>query len=299
MEQPFRCGYAAIVGRPNVGKSTLLNRLLGQKVSITSPKPQTTRYRILGIKTLPTGQIIYVDTPGLHRGGKYAMNRYMNRVAAGALTDVDVVIFMVEGLAWKDEDEYVLERLLTGNHPVILALNKVDRIRDKRELLPYLDALSKKADFKHILPISAVRGDNLIALETRVLELLPQGPPLFPEDQVTDRTERFLAAELIREKLMRNLEEELPYATTVEIERFAEEDQLLHIGAIVWVERPGQKAIVIGKQGAMLKTVGSQAREEMEQLLGKKVFLELWVRVREGWSDDERALKSLGYDERL
>jgi small GTP-binding protein len=180
MDEPFRSGYVAIGGRPNVGKSTLLNRLIGQKVSITSPRPQTTRHRILGIKTLPRGQILYIATPGLHQGGKYAINRYMNRVAAAALEDVDAVIFMVEGLLWKAEDEHVLERLETVKRPVILAVNKVDRIRDKRDLLPHLDELSKKADFEHIIPISAVRGDNLVALENRVLELLPEGPPLFP-----------------------------------------------------------------------------------------------------------------------
>lgn len=301
--EPYRCGYVAIVGRSNVGKSTLLNRLLGQKISITSPKPQTTRHRILGIKTLVTktgaGQILYVDTPGLHLGDRHAMNRYMNRVTSQVLADVDAVILMSEGVRWTSEDQQVLEKVQQSGRPAILAINKVDKLDDKRALLPHIEAIAHKADFRHIVPISAQYGDNVSDLESCVLELLPQSSPLFPEDQVTDRSERFLAAELVREKLMLHLQQEIPYATTVEIEAFSEEPSLNRVSAVIWVERQGQKAIVIGKHGAQLKTVGREAREDMEKMFGKKVFLQLWVKVREGWSDDERALQSLGYDSEI
>jgi GTPase len=297
MIESLRAGYAAIIGRPNVGKSTLLNRLLGQKISITSPKPQTTRHRILGIKTSAGGQILFVDTPGLHQNVKHAMNRYMNRVISSALEDIDVVLLVADARRWTAADERVLERVQATRHPIVLALNKVDQLPDKRALLPLMDELSRKGAFQHIVPLSALQGDNIDALERAVLELLPHSEPFFPPDQITDRSERFLAAELLREKLMRNLGEEIPYTLTVEIEQFAEEDALLRIAAVIWVERRGQKAIVIGKHGAMLKLAGQQAREEMEKLFQRKVFLQLWVKVREGWSDDERALRSLGYDE--
>jgi GTP-binding protein Era len=293
----LRSGYVAIVGRPNVGKSTLLNRILGQKIAITSPKPQTTRHRILGIKTTPTAQTIYLDTPGLHLGGKRAMNRYLNRTAAGAIGDVDVVVFMVEGLRWTEEDEAVLERLREARQPVVLVVNKVDRLRDKTALLPHLQGLAERMAFAHIVPLSARKGSNLARLEQCLVELLPSVGHFFPEDQITDRSERFLAAELVREKLMLVLQQELPYALTVEIERFEEApDGRRRIGAIIWVERPGQKRIVIGKDGAVLKEVGRRARLDMERLFDARVFLELWVKVKEGWSDDDRALRSLGYD---
>jgi GTP-binding protein Era len=293
----LRSGYVAIVGRPNVGKSTLLNRVLGQKIAIITPKPQTTRHRILGIKTTAATQVVYVDTPGLHLRGERAMNRYLNRTAAAAIADVDVVVFMVDGVRWTDEDAAVLERLRQAGHPVILAVNKIDRMRDKNALLPHLQALAGRFDFAHIVPISAQTGENLAELERCVGELLPNTGYLFPEDQITDRSERFLAAELIREKLMLVLEQELPYALTVEIEQFKEEpDGRRHIAAVIWVERPSQKRIVIGKGGAVLKEVGRRARLEMQEAFDGPVFLELWVKVKEGWSDSERALRSLGYE---
>lgn len=297
MTDVFRSGYVALVGRPNVGKSTLLNRILGQKVSITSRRPQTTRHRILGIKTGAQIQAVYVDTPGLHRGGKRAMNRYMNRAATDALQDVDVVVFVVEGTRWTDEDELVLEKLRQVTCPVILAINKIDRVVDKKALLPYLQQVSRHMDFTQIIPLSAKQGSQVGELEQAVEALLPESTPFYPEDQVTDRSMRFMAAELVREKLFRKLGQELPYGITVEIEQFKEEDGLFRINALIWVERDSQKAIVIGKQGAMLREVGRESRIDMEEAFGQKVFLELWVKVKEGWADDERALRSLGYDD--
>jgi len=294
-QSPARAGYVALLGRPNVGKSTLLNRLIGQKLSITAPKPQTTRHVILGIKTLSEAQIVYVDTPGLHRQARRAMNRYLNRAAASVLAYVDVVIFLIEALRWTEEDQDVLTRLAEFAGPVILAVNKVDRIGDKSRLLPFLAARARERDFTAVVPLAGLTGDNVAALEQLISGLLPVGDFLFPEDQITTASERFLAAELIREKLTRLLREELPYALTVEIERFIEEGRLLRIGAIIWVERETQKGIVIGQNGATLREVGRQSRQAMEQLFDRKVFLETWVKVREGWSDDEQALRSLGY----
>jgi GTP-binding protein Era len=291
----YRCGYIALVGRPNVGKSTLLNRLLGQKISITSKRPQTTRHRILGIKTGETAQFIYVDTPGLHRYSGRAMNRQMNRAASQALRDVDVVVFIVEGLRWTADDELVLKELERVRCPVVLAVNKVDLISDKSALLPALQALSEKRPFDQIIPLSAVRGDNIEQLEACVEALLPESAPFYPGDQVTDRSERFLVAERVREKLFRKLGKELPYGLTVEVEDFRREAHIVHIHALIWVERQGQKNIVIGRQGRVLKEVGREARLDIEQLLGCKVNLKLWVKVKEGWADDERALRSLGY----
>lgn len=296
VENESRCGYVAIIGRPNVGKSTLLNAILGQKISITSRRPQTTRHRILGIQTIGHSQAVYVDTPGLHLGGKRAMNRYMNRTASSVLGEVDVVVFVVEGLRWTNEDEHVLTLLTAVKVPVILVVNKVDQIADKKALLPHLQVLAAKRDFAAVIPLSAKSKDNVAALEQVVLERLPVSEPFFPEDQITDKSERFLAAELIREKLTRRLGEELPYALTVEIQEFKDEDGLLRISATIWVERPGQKKIVIGKGGTVLKEVGQKARLDMEKLFGHKVFLQLWVKVKEGWADDERALRSLGYE---
>lgn len=294
-DAPHRCGYVALVGRPNVGKSTLLNRMLGQKISITSRKPQTTRHRILGIKTESGVQIIYVDTPGLHRGGKRAINRYLNRAAAEALQDVDVVLFLVDGIRWTDEDDLVLQALERVHCPVLLVLNKLDKLADKQALLPHLEWLADKRDFGALIPISATRGEGVEELEAEVRRLLPEAAPLFPEDQVTDRSLRFMAAEFIREKLFRKLGQELPYGLTVEIERFQEEGRLYRINGLIWVERDSQKPIVIGKGGALLREAGREAREDMERAFGHKVFLELWVKVKEGWADDERALRSLGY----
>jgi len=295
-DQPvYRCGYVAIVGRPNVGKSTLMNRMLGQKISITSPKPQTTRHRILGIKTTPQYQAVFVDTPGLHLGGKKAVNRYMNRAVSTALSDVDLIVFVVDAKRWTDEDENVLARLEGIEIPVVLVVNKIDRVKDKNAILPLLAKLSEKREFDEVVPLTALRGENVPALEEVVAQRLPESSPFFPEEMVTDRTERFLAAELVREKLMRKLGEELPYALTVQIEQFVEEGDLFRIAAVIWVERASQKKIVIGKGGSVLKDIGRQAREEMERLFEAKVFLELWVKVKEGWSDDERSLRSLGY----
>ncbi|QKT02398.1 GTPase Era [Ectothiorhodospiraceae bacterium 2226] len=296
MDDSFRAGLVAIVGRPNVGKSTLLNRILGQKLSITSDRPQTTRHRLLGIHTTATHQAVYVDTPGLHRKAKRAVNRYMNRAAVGALEGVDAVLFVVEAPRWEDEDDLVLERLATVPQPLIVVVNKVDRVKDKAQLLPYLQELAERVpQARHIIPLSAQSGRNVEVLLEEVEALLPVQPPIYPEDQLTDRSERFFASEIIREKLMRQLGQELPYAVTVDVEAFREEKGTLFIRAVVVVERDSQKAIVIGKGGERLKKVGRQAREDMERLFGQKIYLELWVKVREHWADDERALRQLGY----
>jgi len=295
MSNNFRCGYVALVGRPNVGKSTLLNRILGQKISITSRRPQTTRHRVLGIKTQETAQLIYVDTPGIHDYSGRAMNRHMNRTASSALLDVDVVVFLVDGLKWTQDDDLVLEKLASVDCPVILAVNKIDLLANRDELLPRLQDLSGKYTFEQVIPVSATKGDNVTVLESAVEALLPQAPAMFPEDQVTDRSVRFLAAELVREKLFRKLGRELPYGLTVEIESFKSEPGIAHIHALIWVERKSQKKIVIGKQGRLLKEVGIEARKDIEALIEGKVNLKLWVKVKEGWADDERALRSLGY----
>jgi GTPase len=300
IETPFKSGYVAIIGRPNVGKSTLINRVLGQKLCITSRRPQTTRHRILGIKTEEGCQLIYVDTPGLHIDGKRAMNRYLNRAAASSIDDVDVILFVVDGLNWTDEDKHVLERLKSNaTCPVILVLNKVDKLSDKDTLLPHIENIAKEYDFAKVLPISARKGTNVDELEIEIKRFMPEGELIFPEDQFTDRSSRFLAAELVREKLFRHLGQELPYSLTVEIEQYKQEDKLLRIGAIIYVERDGQKSIVIGKKGELLKSIGREARIEMESLFDSKVFLELWVKVRDGWSDNERMLKNLGYNDEL
>jgi GTPase len=296
----FKSGYVAIIGRPNVGKSTLINRVLGQKLCITSRRPQTTRHRILGIKTTDDSQLIYVDTPGLHTESKRAMNRYMNRAAASSIDDVDVILFVIDGLNWTDEDKQVLERLKKNAvAPVILVLNKVDKLADKDLLLPQIETLSKQYDFAKVVPISARKGINVDQLENELKKFVPLGDLIFPEDQFTDRSSRFLAAELVREKLFRQLGQELPYSLTVEIEEFKQENKLYRIGAVIYVERSGQKSIVIGKKGELLKSVGREARIEMESLFDSKVFLQLWVKVRDGWSDNERMLKNLGYNDEL
>jgi GTP-binding protein Era len=297
MEDDKRCGYVALVGRPNVGKSTLLNHILGQKISITSRKPQTTRHRILGIKTEAGTQTIYVDTPGIHSDQPRAINRQMNRTATSVLQDVDVVVLLVDKLRWTAEDELVLSHLAQVRAPVILAINKVDQLDDKAALLPFIEELSARYAFKDIVPISALKGSNLDTLEGLIGKLLPCAEYFFPEDQITDRNLRFIAAELIREKIMRQLGEELPYATAVEIEQFSQQDGIFHIDATILVERAGQKGIVIGKGGERLKKIGSDARQDMEQTFESKVMLNLWVKVRSGWSDDERALQSLGYSD--
>jgi GTPase len=292
----FRCGFVAIVGRPNVGKSTLLNALLARKVSIVSPKPQTTRHRILGIRNSEQSQIIFVDTPGLHSGGKRAMNRHMNRAAVTSLNDADVNLFVIDGPRWIDEDQRILEQLVQRGLPIILAVNKVDKITPRERLLPFIEEVARKAKFVEIVPLSALRRSNLDSLPELISKYLPLSPPHFPLDQVTDRSPEFQASEIIREKLTLRLHQELPYGLTVEIERFVEEDGRLLVNAIIWVERAGQKAIVIGHGGEQLKEVGRSARIEMSELFGRSVHLELWVKVKENWSDSEAALRQLGYE---
>lgn len=291
----FRSGYVALIGRPNVGKSTLMNHLLGQKLSITSRKPQTTRHRILGIKTTETAQFVYVDTPGIHRGDKQALHRYLNRAALSIIQDVNAIVFLVEALKWGEEDQLALEQCEKAACPVILAVNKVDQVKDKDKLLPFLQETSARYAFAAVVPISAKQGTQLEELEKRIAEHLPVSELLYPEDQVTDRSVRFLAAEIIREKLVRLLGDELPYATSVEIEKFEEGAELIKIYAVIWVERDKQKAIVIGKDGAKLKRIGQESRIDLEALLEKKVYLKTWVKVKRGWADDERALQQLGY----
>ncbi|MCR6684952.1 GTPase Era [Pseudoxanthomonas sp.] len=304
MQDSHRCGSVAVVGRPNVGKSTLVNALVGAKVSIVSSRPQTTRHRLLGIATVEGGQLLLVDTPGLHREqGKFkasAMSRVMNRAVRGTVEDVDAAMMVVEAGRWDEEDTLVFRVLHDAGIPVVLVVNKVDRLKDKAALLPFLAQVSEGREFAAIHPVSALKRKGLESLVRDLLRLVPEAPPAYEEDEITDRSQRFLAGELVREQLMRQLGDELPYAATVEIERFAvdtsqRQGPLLRIGAVIWVEREGQKPIVIGKSGARLREIGSKARQQMERLFGNKVFLETWVRVREGWSDDEAALKAFGY----
>ena len=290
-----RCGYIAIVGRPNVGKSTLLNHLLGQKLCITSRKPQTTRHNLLGIKTEGTVQMIFVDTPGIHTNQERAINRVMNRSAASVISDVDVVIFVVDRFDWSDADEYVARHISNSAAPVIVALNKVDMIDDKTELLPHLEFLASKVNASALIPLSALKKTNLNELEEKIKSLIPEQPHIFPEDQITDRSERFLVAEIVREKITRQLGAEVPYQVTVEIERFRVDGKITFIDALILVERDGQKKIIIGAKGERIKKIGEQARADIESLLGCKVMLKTWVKIRSGWSDDERALRSLGY----
>jgi GTP-binding protein Era len=291
-----RCGFAAIVGRPNVGKSTLLNALLGRKISIVSPKPQTTRHRILGILTRPEAQVIFVDTPGLHAGARRAMNRHMNRAALASLQDADVNVFVVEALRWMEEDQRVLDELVKQERPIIVVLNKADKVFPKERLLPFIEELGRRAKFAEIVPLSALKRSNLEQLPTTIAGYLPESPAHFPDDQVTDRSDQFQAAEIVREKLTLRLRQELPYGLTVVLEQFKEEDGRLLINAVIWVERSGQKAIVIGNGGEQLKEVGRAARLEMVELFKRPVHLELWVKVKENWSDNEIALRQLGYE---
>ncbi len=293
----FRAGYVALAGRPNVGKSTLLNRLLGQKLAITSHKPQTTRHSILGINTLPEGQILYLDTPGIHKRGDRALNRYLNRAAAGALSGVDLVAMLVEAGRWTAEDDLVLERVRESRRPALLVVNKIDLVKPRERLLPILDELHKRTGFEEIVPVSARSGENCDELERVILAQLPEGEPFYPEDQLTDRSSRFLAAELIREQLTRRYHKELPYALTVEVEQFSERPHLLRIGAVIWVERPNQKAILLGRGGQAMKETATAARQALEEFFGRKVYLQLWVKVRKSWSSDRESLARLGYVE--
>jgi len=291
----MNCGYVALIGRPNVGKSTLMNHLLGQKISITSRKPQTTRHRILGIKTSKKGQAIYMDTPGMHENKKKALNRYLNQTADTTLFGVDVVVWLIDGLVWQVYDDVILKKLKRTNLPVILVVNKIDRVNDKKAIFSFFVEAKNKYPFKELVPISALKRINLEPLEEAIFSLLPKHDLIYPEEQITDRSTRFLAAEIVREKLTRRLGDELPYSLTVEIERYEEQKTMTKIYATILVERDSQKNIVIGKQGEMLKKIGTDARLDIEKLIDQKVYLQLWVKVKKGWSDNERALKSLGF----
>ncbi|HTV52624.1 MAG TPA: GTPase Era [Steroidobacteraceae bacterium] len=292
----FRSGFAALVGRPNVGKSTLLNALVGEKLSIVTPRPQTTRHRVLGVLTGEDAQIVFVDTPGLHRGGTRALNRAMNRTAAAALADADLDVLVLEALKWTSEDQAVLERIIASGRPTVVAVNKIDRVRPRERLLPYLAELGARHAFAELVPVSATRGESLPGLAAAISRHLPEGPPLFPKEQRTDRDERFRIGEIIREKLTLALQQELPYGIAVEIERAVEEEGQLVVDAAIWVDRPGHKPIVIGAQGERLKQVGRAARLELNRLLGRRLHLTLWVKVREGWADSARALQQLGLE---
>jgi GTP-binding protein Era len=292
-----RCGVIAIVGRPNVGKSTLLNHLLGQKLSITSRKPQTTRNQVLGVRTDGHLQFIFVDTPGLHLGQSKAINQAMNKAASSALNGVDLILFLCDRAKWTEEDEFVMSLIAQQSCPAALVVNKVDLIQDQSTLLPFIEGLSSRFEFDAVLPVSALRSRGLDELVKYLERHVPEGPHLFPEDQITDRSQRFLAAELVREKIIRQLGDELPYAAAVEIESFSEDDRgVLHIHALILVERDGQKKILIGESGDRLKSIGTSARKDMERAFDSKVMLKLWVKVKSGWSDDARALKTLGLD---
>lgn len=298
MSEPrdFRCGYVAIAGRPNVGKSTLLNRILGQKLSITSRRPQTTRWNLLGIKTAPTYQILYVDTPGIQNQKLGALSRYMNREAGGMLASADLILLLIEALHCTRADQHALQTTRGLHAPVLLVINKIDKVKDRAQLLPFLSRLAAEHEFAAIIPVSARRNENLDELEKTIVRLLPERPASFPGDQLTDRSERFLAAELIREKLTRRLGAELPYRLSVTTDRFRETDKVAHVHATIWVETSGQKAMVIGRNGSLLKTVGEQARRDMETMFGRHVNLKTWVKIKRGWTADAKALTLLGYD---
>src|SRR5688572_5400705 len=297
MSDAYRAGTIAVVGRPNTGKSTLINKLVGAKVSIVSPKAQTTRHRLLGIATFEDGQLLLVDTPGIHGRQPRAMNRYMNRAARGAVEGVDAAVILIEAGRWQDDDDLAYAALKDAGVPVVLVINKVDKFPDKTALLPFIGKVSEGRDFAAVHPLSALKGKGTDALARSLIALVPESEPLYAEDEITDRSERFLAGELVREQLMLRLGEELPYAATVEIESFVEDGNLLRIAAVIWVEREGQKPIVIGKGGERLKMISTAARAGMEKLFDRKVFLETWCRVREGWSDDEAALRRFGYSD--
>ncbi len=292
----FRSGFAALVGRPNVGKSTLLNALVGQKLSIVTPRPQTTRHRIVGISHLPNAQIAFVDTPGLHQHGSRALNRAMNRTAATSLNDADLVVLVIDATKWTAEDDLALERVVASGLPAIAAVNKVDQIRPRERLLPYLANLAKRHNFAAIIPVSALKNDNVEDLRKTIAQHLPVAPAMYAEGELTDRSLEFRIAEMIREKLTLELNQEVPYGVAVEVERMAEEDGQLTVDAAIWVDREGQKPIVIGAKGERLKRVGRSARIALNGLLSRRLHLNLWVKVRENWADNARALKQLGLE---
>ena len=295
-EQSFRCGFVAVVGRPNVGKSTLINAVLGQKISIVTPKPQTTRHRILAVDSRQDCQVVFVDTPGIHRNAGKAMNRMMNRTAANALLDADVVLFMTEAYRWTEEDQDVLLRLKSTSAPVIALMNKTDKVHPKEKLLQAMAEMSARYEFADVMPISAKHGDNLDKLNDILPGFLPVSAPLFPADLVTDRSTSFQAAEVIREKLTLNLRQEIPYGLTVQIERYLKDESGIEIHAVIWVERDSQKGIVVGKNGSVLKKVGRAARLELKAQEGVPVHVELWVKVKDNWADSEKDLLRLGYE---
>lgn len=294
-DSPFRCGYIGLCGRPNVGKSTLLNHLIGQKLSITSRRPHTTRWHVLGIHTVDNAQLIFMDMPGLKQQRSNALNRFMHREVADGLLTIDVVVFVIEALRWTEEDEYVLGHIKESDRPVVLVVNKTDRVADKKQLLPFIDSISSKHDFSAVFPMSA-RHDDMQALQQQLVGLIPVQPALFSEDQLSDRNERFFVAEMLREQLVRNLGDELPYRLTVVIEDMKVANNLAHIHALIWVESEGQKAIVIGEGGERLKKIATQARISMEKFLDMRVNLKTWVKVRDSWTDDVKSMREFGYD---
>ena len=295
MSEEFKSGYVSIVGKTNAGKSTLLNNILGQKIAITSRKPQTTRHRFLGIKTEGNHQIIFVDTPGFHSGQKRALNRYMNKIATNAMRGVDIVLYVVDNLNWSEED---LERVQSISHEtsIILVINKTDKLNDKNLLLPFIEERSKDSVFSHIIPISALKSIGVEELVGLVNDKLPLGSHLYPEDQVTNSSEKFLASEVIREKCINKLGDELPYRISVSIERFSELKKIIHIDSVIYVEKQSQKGMLIGQSGSRLKSIGTASRIELEELLDSKIMLKTWVKVKSGWSDNESVLPSMGYD---
>lgn len=292
----YQCGFVAVVGRPNVGKSTLINHYVGRKVSIVTPRPQTTRHRILGVASRPEAQVIFIDTPGMHVGQKKAINRVMNRTAISALAEADAIVWIVEAGQWTEADENALHRLENVSQPVIAVINKTDLLADKAQLLPFIEMLGRQRELHAILPISALKGDQTDALFGVLVDLLPKSPAMFPLDMQTDRSQAFMLAEIVREKLTLRLRQELPYGLTVQIERLKEEDGRLLVNAVIFVERSSQKGIVVGKGGDVLKAVGSAARRDMNRLVDQSVHLELWVKVKENWADSEQDLQRLGFD---
>jgi len=296
MNNSFSSGVVALVGRPNVGKSTLMNRILGQKISIVTHKPQTTRHRIAGIHTTEQGQIVFLDTPGLHSAATTQLNRHMNRVARASLAEADLVVLVVRALQWRDDDEQVLDTIRQSGRPAALVINQVDRVSRRERLLPFIEEVAARHGFAFVVPLSAGTGDNVAALEKELLQALPAGPFLYEADQITDRSERFLVAEMVREQLMLGLQQEIPYGTTVEVEAFARERGILNVSALVWVNREAHKAIVIGRGGQRLKAMGRAARLAIEREFDEKVYLRLYVKVRAGWADDDNLLRQLGYE---